>query len=118
MKRIELDNVPYFQGDLMVMRVAGMPAGVKVREAKADDGRLILAHSETGHHHVIDSRNAQLLIDETNDYIAWLKIAEPCEIEHLRSFDTHEGYVLDPGVYELRRGQIERSPEGWRRAAD
>ncbi len=42
---------------------------------------------------------------------------EPADLEHLRSFDTHETVRLDPGVWEVRR-QKEYSPEGWRRAAD
>lgn len=106
---------PSFQGDLMIRRIDKLPAAVK--KAEPEKGRHVLAHSETGHHHVIDSRNAQLFIDETNQFIAYLSVAETSEIEHLRSFDTHEALRVTPGNYEIRR-QREHTPEGWRRAQD
>ena len=106
---------PSFQGDLCIRRIDKLPSGLK--PAKAEGGLFILAHSETGHHHVVNERAAQMLIDETNAFIAYLDVAEPTELEHLRSFDTHEPYLLEPGKYEVRR-QREYVPEGWRRAAD
>lgn len=107
---------PSFQGDVMIRRIDRLPTGLV--PAAPTNGVHIVAHSETGHHHVIDSRNAQLLIDKTNELIAYLDVAEPVVLEHLRSFDTHEPYRLDAGcLYEIRR-QREHVPEGWRRAAD
>lgn len=106
---------PSFQGDVMIRRITAIPAGA-VPSAPIE-GKHVVAHSETGHHHVIDSRSAKLLIDKTNAFIAYLDVAEPVVLEHLRSFDTHEPYLLPPGRYEVRR-QREHTPEGWRRAAD
>ena len=108
-------TLPSFQGDLMIRRVDAIPAGFIT--AIPESGYFIVAHSETGHHHVVKECSAQLLIDETNAFIAYLNVAEPTELEHLRSFDTHESYLLSPGKYEVRR-QREHIPEGWRRAAD
>lgn len=108
-------HLPSFQGDVMIRRIEKLPAGLV--PAAAENGVFVVAHSETGHHHVVKERAAQLLIDETNAFIAYLDVAEPCELEHLRSFDTHEPYRLEPGKYEIRR-QREHVPEGWRRAAD
>ena len=109
------DYRPYFQGDLMIRRIDTMPAA-KVVEPEVS-GKHILAHSETGHHHVIASRAAQLLIDETNAFIGYLAVSDLSVVEHLRAHDTHEAYLLEPGNYEIRR-QREHVPEGWRRAAD
>lgn len=106
---------PSFQGDVMIRRIKKLPPGLV--SATAEGGNWIIAHSETGHHHVVKERAAQLLIDQTNAFIAYLDVAEPCELEHLRSFDTHEPYRLEPSKYEIRR-QREYVPEGWRRAAD
>src|SRR5580700_1097494 len=106
---------PCFQGDLCIRQVDRLPDGLTAQSGK--EGYLILAHSETGHHHVVLERSAQLLIDQTNAFIAYLKVAEPCELEHLRSYDTHEPWALEPGIYELRR-QREHVPEGWRPAED
>ncbi len=106
---------PSFQGDLCIRRIGRLPAGLV--KATPIDGAYIVAHSETGHHHVVKERGAQLLIDSTNAFIAYLDVAEPTVLEHLRSFDTHAPYLLAPGKYEVRR-QREHTPEGWRRAAD
>jgi hypothetical protein len=99
----------------MIRRVDAIPTMLTAQAA--ENGHLVLAQSETGHHHVVLERSAQLLIDQTNALIAYLDVAEPCVLEHLRAFDTHEGWQLEPGLYELRR-QREHTPEGWRRAAD
>lgn len=114
MKKI-VTGRPSFQGDLCIRRIDSLPSGIFPSTAAGETH--ILAHSETGHHHVIDSRAAQLLIDKTNDFIAYLQVASETEIKHMRDFDTHEPILLTPGNYEVRR-QREYVPEGWRRAAD
>ena len=103
------------QGDVMFIRIAKIPNDAVA--AKAEGKHFIVAHSETGHHHVVGSRNAQMLIDKTNQFIAYLKVSAPTEVEHQRSFDTHESLLLAPGDYEIRR-QREYVPEGFRRVAD
>jgi len=103
------------QGDALLRRVGKLPDGLE--PAKAENGLFIIAHSETGHHHVVKERSAQLLIDKTNAFIAYLNVLEPCEVTHLREFDTHEPLALEKGFYEIRR-QREHVAEGFRRAAD
>lgn len=106
---------PSFQGDLCIRRINALPGGII--PMASEGAHYVLAHSETGHHHVVQERAAQAFIDQTNAFIAYLQVTEPTELEHLRSFDTHESYRLEPGIYEVRR-QREHTPEGWRRAAD
>ena len=106
---------PSFQGDLMIRRITAIPPGVK--KTAPLDGVHIVAHSESGHNHVVESRAADRFIDETNAFIAYLDVTSPADIEHLRSFDTHEALHLEPGIYEVRN-QREYTPEGWRPAAD
>lgn len=106
---------PSFQGDLMIRRIDKPKSTATLQ--KAENGKFIVAHSETGHHHVIDSRNAQWLIDDTNALISYLHLQEAAVLEHLRDFDTHEPLRLKPGWHEIRR-QVENSPEGWRRVED
>ena len=103
------------QGDILIRRVENIPANAK--PAKAENGVYIVTHSETGHHHVVKERAAQLLIDETNAFISYLSVSEETALEHLRPFDTHESIALPPGNYEVRR-QREYTPEGWRRVED
>ena len=107
---------PSFQGDIMVRRIPSLPAGLK--PAPAENGVHILAHSETGHHHVIEERAAQKLIDETNAFVSYLRAVAPGEILHLRDFDTHEPLGIEKGaLYEVRNAR-EFGVEGWRRTSD
>ena len=111
----KVTNRPSFQGDLMVRRIDKMPIGLKA--SIPVNGVHILAHSETGHHHVIDSQAADRFIDETNAFISYMNVKTSAPIKHLRAFDTHENLETDPGLHEVRN-QREFIPEGWRPAAD
>ena len=103
------------QGDCLIRKIDKLPEGLEL--AKDDNGKYVVAHSETGHNHVIDKSNAQLLIDKTNEFIAYLVVDNDTPIEHQRSYDTHESIMVEKGVYEIRR-QREYTPEGYRKAQD
>lgn len=104
------------QGDVLFIKRQSIPEGYTL-SSPSKDGKHVVAHSETGHHHVVKARSADMLIDKTNEFIAFLDVKEPTEVTHERSFDTHETLLLDEGVYEIRR-QREYVPEGYRKAAD
>lgn len=97
----------------------------KMTEMKLENDRLILGHSETGHHHVLEaarpdvhvSNAARALIDETNDLFIDLQISETCCVQHMRGSDTHKAFLLPPGDY-ICRPDDEQTIEGWRRVAD
>jgi hypothetical protein len=108
------------QGDLYIRRIDAIPAGAK--PMATENGRFIVAHSETGHHHVIAERPGVKVFTTDDPMISYLQVIEATEatealLEHLRSFDTHETISIPPGNYELRR-QREYTPEGWRRVED
>jgi len=105
------------QGDVLFIKRDKLPGGL--REANPENGKYIIAHSETGHNHTVLERNAQLLIDTTNDFISYLKTgSEPVYAEHERTYDTHDTVSFDPdSIYEIRQ-QREYTPEGYRRAQD
>lgn len=90
-------------------------------QVKSENGNLIVAHSESGHHHVIEierSKSAELLIHKTNNLIGRLIANDDCtEIKHLRGFDTHETLKLPRGKYVLRYRR-EYTPEGLRKVRD
>ena len=88
------------------------------KTVEPENGKLIVAHSETGHHHVIErSKSADLLISKTNQFIGRLVVNDNCEVKHLRSFDTHKTLELPKGKYVLRYRR-EYTPEGLRRVQD
>ena len=104
------------QGDFIIKRIESLPDGLAVAESV--DDKYIIAHSETGHNHTVLERSCQLLIDQTNEFIVYLKVdTDAAIIEHERSFDTHEPLEVPAGIYEIRR-QREYIPEGYRRAQD
>ena len=108
------------QGEILFIEVDQFEGNNTYREAPADGSRLIVGHSEAGHHHVIDlqrSPSAQLLIDEANDLAGRLILGEDAEVEHLRSFDTHAPLQLPAGKH-IVRWRREYTPEGLRRVVD
>lgn len=108
---------PAFQGDVMIRRIDKMPKDLD--EVAPEKGAYIVAHSETGHHHVIEARpDVKMYKRAKDDYEAFLRIvAGQSTLEHKRDFDTHAPLSLPPGNYQIKR-QREYIPEGFRRAAD
>ena len=108
------------QCDVYFTRVSALPAGVK--KVTPENGQFIVAHSETGHHHVIDATPAVEFFTTDDPLTAYLRVIEATEatevaLRHLRSWDTHESIAFKPGVYKVRY-ESEHTPEGWRKAAD
>lgn len=109
------NNQPVFQGDVMFTRVDALPEGLK---KKAD---CIVAHSETGHHHVAEAALAPHVFECDDGRTLYMRaLGESVDVVHKRPFDTHETVRLlgEPGqVWRIRR-QREYVPEGWRMVAD
>lgn len=105
------------QGDLLITRVKHLPK--VVTSIKPENGKFILAHSETGHHHTIAERPGVGFFGTDDPLVSYLRVIDDVEVtlEHERSFDTHEPLLLKGGTYEIRR-QREYTPQGWRRVAD
>ena len=105
------------QGDVLVTKIDSLPEGAK--KVEAVNGKYVIAHSETGHHHSVMERPEVTFWQSPDPAIAYLKVIDNVEtvLEHERSFDTHESLLLKGGTYEIRRQQ-EYTPEGWRRVAD
>ena len=102
------------QGDLLITRVDELPNDVT--PAKSENGEYIVAHSETGHHHVVSAADCQVY--ETPDpFVAYLVVDNTVEFRHKREHHTHESIQAKSGVFRLDR-QREYTPEGFRRAAD
>lgn len=107
------------QGDFLAVRINEIPDNVE--RIAIENGKLIVAHSETGHNHVAvlerpDSVEAYKPKD-MDLYKIFLLVKDPTPVEHQRSFDTHETLLIPPGKWEIRR-QREYTLEGFRRAQD
>ena len=110
---------PVFQGDLMVRRIAKRPADVTLSSSN------VVAHSETGHHHVAERARVWNGADPLKCYVTPIEGAESIDLVHQRAYDTHEPVRLlwdapvkdEEVVYEITR-QREWAPEGWRQVRD
>lgn len=119
---MKLVNKSAFQGDVMFRRVPSLPKAVV--EVKRD-GPMILAHSETGHHHAVDDIHAKQYSVPGSALISYLQLGDVGEaggvdVVHHRAWDTHETLRLlgkAGDVWEVRR-QREWRPEGWAMVSD
>jgi hypothetical protein len=81
------------------------------------NGAIIVGHSETGHHHVLDAECAELYRLPDSILEALLVVEKPVALEHLREFDKHEPILFEPGVYRVKYLR-EYTPEGFRKVQD
>jgi hypothetical protein len=104
------------QGDVLFRRVEALPVGAVRRE---QPGPIVVAHSETGHHHAIQDAGVHLYRERGGDPLIRFLFVEGAhaDIVHLRAQDTHETLRLTPGFWEVRR-QREWTPEGERAVLD
>lgn len=106
------------QGDMLITRIDTIPADAA--PVAADQGFYVLAHSETGHNHVVKACDTVRMYQDARDPMtAYLEILSlDTVIEHQRAFDTHKPLSPKaPGKFRIRR-QREHTAEGWRRAQD
>lgn len=103
------------QGDIYIQRVEALPPNALRVEPKAS--QIIVTHSETGHHHVMDADGVTMyrLPDSIMD--CFLVVEKPTVLQHLRPHDTHEPIKFGKGTYRVRR-QREHTPQGFRRVED
>lgn len=103
------------QGDVLIRRVASIPSDAA--PVAPANGQVIVTHSETGHHHVMEAERVEMFQSADNPLLAWIKVHRPAKLVHQRPHDTHEAITFGTGVYEVRR-QREYVPEGFRPVQD
>lgn len=108
------------QGDTFFERIDALPEGAV--QVKPEDGLHVIAHSETGHHHVMDATRGKSRVElyrlPESIYEAFIVVSgAPAVLEHKRAHDTHGPIQFGEGVYRVKR-QREDTPEGYRMAQD
>lgn len=106
---------PGAQGDVLLIPT-DQPIPDNAEVVKSENGKNIITHSESGHHHTTPD-DVTTLFKSSHDFEAMLKVDEDTQITHERSFDTHKPIGLPAGNYIVKR-QREYTPEGFRRAQD
>jgi hypothetical protein len=104
------------QGDVMFIKVDALPPNAV--PVAPEGGRVVVAHSETGHNHVMLAERTQMYSIPDSIMDLFLVVGDEGDVlEHLRPTDTHEAISFDAGIYHVRR-QREYTPEGFRRVED
>lgn len=91
-------------------------------EVKPDgQNRLLVAHSESGHHHYIDGGSATLY-ETSNPLVKYLNVEADTYalLRHAKPVthkDRHQTQKINPGLYKVNI-QREMTPEGWRAVQD
>ncbi len=65
---------------------------------------FIAGHSETGHHHVLESKVEFEVIEVDRKQLEkelYVRLFEPAQVVHKKSFDIHETKTLQPGIYQI-----------------
>jgi hypothetical protein len=106
------------QGDFIIIRIDALPHEDALTAVPPEQGTHVIAHSETGHNHVMDARSTRAFTPKKPDiYTLFLQVDEPTDIVHHRAWDTHDTLRVAPGSYMIKR-QREYTPEGFRKAQD
>ncbi len=113
-------NKVAFQGDVSiikadVMGVKGLPDDAK--EIKPEKDRLIVTHSETGHHHFIQSAEARFYGTSDPNVCFLVVDGEHADLVHDRAHDQHQTIRIPQGLYQVNKQQ-EKRPQGWERVID
>lgn len=109
---------PIAQGDVIFVPVTEIPAQFFNIPVKSENGTFIVAHSETGHHHIVMERPTVRMFKGMDMFRDFLNIEEaPADVEHLRATHTHQTVSLTPGKWEVVR-QKAYTPQGWEKARD
>ena len=97
------------QGEITIRRIGDVPTKCSLpgyTAMKPENGKFIIGHSETGHHHVLDRTSGVdiAVMDAPPQGMKILRaiIENPTSLVHLRDHDTHEPIQLLPGEYEFR----------------
>ena len=81
------------QGDVVGIRLSEMPAGLQKTLSRK---RLVLAHGESGHSHVIEDDEAELL--QIGEKII-LNLTKAATLKH----EEHGKITIAPGIWEIGR---------------
>ncbi len=93
------------QGDLLLTKFEGtIPASYVLQKAEEDPKHHIVAHSETGHHHVVSQDNVDWYRDPDEQFVSYIHVKSDTPLIHLRDVHTHAPIMLKGGnIFQLRR---------------
>ena len=95
------------QGEVHIRKIDKLPDGLTAY--KAENGKYVIGHSETGHSHDLLTMDRAQVFQSTKApegmTILYAILDAPNELVHNREFYTHETISFEPGIYEFRLGR-------------
>lgn len=88
---------PAQHGEVFLRPVADIPQDRPTAKAKA----FTVGHSESGHHHVLESNTEFEVMSGDDKHDLYLRLFEPAKLVHKKSFDIHETEIIVPGDYAV-----------------
>jgi hypothetical protein len=90
-------RVPAQHGEVFLQRIDKAPEGRPTEKHKA----FTVGHSETGHHHVLESATEFEVMPGDEKHDLYLRLFEPAKLVHKKTFDIHETETIVPGDYAV-----------------
>lgn len=85
-------NKPIRHGEAMLIPFEGEVTGKKHET-------YIIAHSETGHHHILQSKTPFVVSETDKQFV--IELFEPAQIVHKKTVDKHKTLPVAPGKYRV-----------------
>lgn len=95
MKNTNAPNI-FRHGEIMLMPVTEVPAGYD-HYATQD---YIVGHSESGHHHVLESPVDFEVISDKDRTDLYFRLFKPAQLVHQKQTDRHRTLTIPAGLYK------------------
>lgn len=108
------------QGEITIIKIDALPEGMTTKPVERTAKGHIISHSESGHHHVLTGGE---VMERTDNVPAGMQklyalLDAPASLVQDAAV-PHEGYDLEPGIYEFRISrEFDPFAEQARRVAD
>lgn len=89
-----MSNKPIQHGEIVLLPVSKIPAG-KTTKHKS----FIVAHSESGHHHVLESE-IEFEVTETEKQQLYFRLFKPAKLVHKKAVDFHPTLPVTARMYK------------------
>lgn len=87
-----MSNKPLRHGEMMLVPVRTKVTGT-------EHNMFIVAHSETGHHHVLESKKPFIVNQSDKEFL--IELFEPAKLVHKKTVDKHNTLTVAPGKYKV-----------------
>lgn len=108
------------QGEITIIAIDALPTGIATKPVERTPLGYIIAHSESGNHHVLTGGDVMERTDNVPDgmQVLYALLDAPASLVQDAAV-PHEGYDLAPGIYEFRISrEYDPFAEQARRVAD